>query len=78
MTEEKKEPKKREKKQIILDLEDALELNSYLESKSERQKIAKELGTSLQSVRNWRDSKRFPRYCLPYLKNLRLIKGLEK
>lgn len=72
------EDKKRTKTQIVLPEADAIELNEYLRSKEARIKMANELGCSLQSVRNWRDSMRFPRYCLPYLKNIRLIRNLQR
>lgn len=77
MTEEKET---RSKVQIVLNEADAAELLEYLQVRGNKKMMAEELGVSPQTVSNWMNDERpkFPRYCLPFLKNMRIIKKLQE
>lgn len=68
----------RSKIQIILNETDTIELLEYLKVRGNKQKMAEELGVSPQSVSNWMAKGEFPKYCLPFLKNMRIIKKLQE
>jgi hypothetical protein len=71
------EEKKREKIHKILSEEDAKALAKYLEAKRGNQKkMAEEIGKSEQIVTAWMKSKKFPKYCKPYLEKLKLIEKI--
>ena len=75
MSEEKKT---RAKIQIMLNKADTIELLKYLEVRGNKKSMADELGVSPQSVSNWMEKGEFPKYCLPFLKNMRIIKKLQE
>lgn len=75
MTEDEK---KRAKVQIVLNETDAAELLEYLKVRGNKQLMAEELGVSPQTVSNWMGKGEFPKYCLPFLKNMRIIKKLQE
>lgn len=71
------EEKKRPKVQIVLNEADSAELLEYLKIRGNKKNMAEELGVSPQTVSNWMANKQFPKYCLPFLKNMKIIKNLH-